>query len=38
MWERIQFVALWIPKPIITASGRLRQAWELRMVEVRRPA
>lgn len=35
MFERILFVPLRVPKPIITASGRLRMGWQLRMVEVR---
>jgi hypothetical protein len=35
MFERVVFVFAWIPRPIITSSGRLRQAWDLRMVETR---
>jgi hypothetical protein len=37
MFERIIFQFVWAPRWIITASGRLRQAWDLRMVETRRP-
>ena len=37
MFEHILFVPLRIPKPIVTASGRLRMAWQIRLVEVRLP-
>ncbi len=37
MFERIVFAWLIVPRPIITSSGRLRRAWDLRMVETRRP-
>ena len=34
MWERIIFKFVWAPHWIITSSGRLRQAWDLRMVDI----
>jgi len=37
MFERIVFRFVWAPRMIITASGQLRRAWDLRMVETRRP-